>query len=67
MLEFQQKFLGGIDGNPVQPGVELRIPPKLVQRAVGSYKCFLGNVFDQVNIAHHAANQALDAPLVFQH
>ena len=63
-LEAQQRALGGIDGNAVEPRVELRLAPELRQRAPGVDEGFLRDVLHQIHIAHHAANQALDAALV---
>ena len=63
-LHVDQRLLGGIDRDPVEPGVELRLAAKLVQGPVGADEGFLGDVFDQVDVPHHAADQPLDAPLV---
>jgi hypothetical protein len=63
-LHVDQRLLGGIDRDPVEPGVELGLAAELVQRPVGPDEGFLRDVLDQVDIAHHAADQALDAALV---
>jgi RNA polymerase sigma-70 factor (ECF subfamily) len=63
-LQVTQKLLGGIDGNAVEPGVKLGITAKLVQRPVSANKGFLGNVFDQIHVPHHAAHEPLYSTLV---
>src|SRR6218665_487217 len=45
--------------------VELRFAPELMQGAVSPDERLLGNVLDQIRVAHHAPDQALDAALVF--
>src|SRR5690606_6394755 len=48
-----------------QPCIELCLAAELGQSPVGPDKGFLGNVFDQVHIPHHASDQTLDTALVF--
>src|SRR6218665_53210 len=64
-LHLHQRLLRAIDGNAVQPSVELRVAPELMQGAVSPDERLLGNVLDQIRVAHHAPDQALDAALVF--
>ena len=63
-LHVHQRLFGGVDGNPVQPGVELGVATELVQRPIGANEGFLGNVLDQVRVTHHASDKSLDATLV---
>src|SRR6218665_114557 len=66
-LHLHQRLLRAIDGNAVQPSVELRVAPELMQGAVSPDERLLGNVLDQIRVAHHAPDQALDAALVFDY
>ena len=55
------------DGDEEMNQISLRIAPKLRQCAVGPQKRLLRQVGHQIHIAHHAADQALDATLVLHH
>ena len=63
-LQVHQGLLCRVHCNAVQPRVELGIPPELMQGAPGANEGFLGDVLDQVHVAHHAGDQSFDAPLV---
>ena len=63
-LHVHQRLFGSVDSDPIKPGVELGITPKLVKGAIGANEGFLGNVLHQVHITHHPSDQALNAPLI---
>ena len=64
-LEVHQGFFGSVDGNAIQPRIKLCLAAELVQCPIRSNERLLRNVLNKIGIAHHAANQALDAALVF--
>ena len=64
-FEFNERLFGRIDCTSVEPSVKGAITPEIGQRAVGSNKGFLCNIWHQVHITDHAANEALNPTLVF--
>src|SRR5690606_1397847 len=59
--------LGGAHGDPVQPGVELRVAAEAADRAPGAQEGFLGDVLDLAAIGDIARDQPRDPVLVLAH
>ena len=62
-LEIDQRLLGRIDRDPVQPRIKGAVAAELRQGTVGADERFLGDILHEVDVAHHAADQRLDAAL----
>ncbi|MNT18068.1 hypothetical protein D3C72_1532500 [compost metagenome] len=62
-----QIILGRIDGDPVQPRVESRLPTKLGQGTVCLDKGILRHILDFGGVPDQARDQANDLPMVFGH
>ena len=62
-----QMVLGGVHGDPIEPGVKGTVATETGQRAPGFDKGFLGDVLDLVVVTHIAADQREDTLLVLEH
>jgi hypothetical protein len=59
-----QIVFGGIDSDPVKPGIKSRIAPKLRKCTIGFDKCFLDNILGFCLIAHKSRHKTHQLPLI---
>src|SRR5450759_527172 len=60
-----QVVLGGIDADPVQPGIEGAVATERRQCPVGFDECLLGHILDFAGIADEARQQTPEFALIF--
>ena len=59
--------LGGVHGDPIQPGVELAVAAEIADRAVGTDERLLGDVLAFGVVVHEAADDGADPVLVLEY
>jgi hypothetical protein len=59
--------LGGVHGDPVQPGIKLRVSTETSNRTIGAHESVLGHVLALAPVVHVAADQRQDPVLVLAH